>query len=99
MNDDAALGRATEQVPDPEKPESFLDVDELTSTPHPIQSLVDEGFRAVQVVAGDSVCAAVSDKGDLRVWGTFRVCIGFLLIVIICSTGIQSGQRRLARFR
>lgn len=73
LNDDAALGRVTEKVPDPENPDSFLDVDELASVPHPLQSLVDENFRAVQVVAGDSICAAVSDKGDLRVWGSFRV--------------------------
>lgn len=73
LNDDAALGRITDQVPDPNKPGSFLDIDELTSVPHPLQSLIDENFRAVQVVAGDSICAAVSDQGDLRVWGSFRV--------------------------
>jgi len=28
----------------------------------------------VQVAAGDSICAAVSVEGDLRVWGSFRVC-------------------------
>jgi regulator of chromosome condensation len=48
-------------------------VDDLTSYPHPIQSLVEEGFRAVKAVAGDSICGVISDKGDLRVWGTFRV--------------------------
>jgi Alpha-tubulin suppressor and related RCC1 domain-containing proteins len=45
----------------------------LTVTPHPIQSLVDEKFRAVKAVAGDSICAAINDQGDLRVWGCFRV--------------------------
>lgn len=73
MNDDAALGRVTQFVPDPSNPNSFLDVDELTSIPHPLQSLVDENFRAVQVAAGDSICAALSVEGDLRVWGSFRV--------------------------
>ena len=73
LNDDAALGRITTEVPDPDNPGSFLDVDELTSLPHPLQSLKDEGFRAVQVVAGDSICAAVSSEGELRVWGSFRV--------------------------
>lgn len=43
------------------------------STPHPIQSLIDERFRAVQIVAGDSISAAVSQSGELRVWGSFRV--------------------------
>lgn len=54
-------------------PSSFLSVDELTSIPHPLQTLVDVGFRAVKVVAGDSICAAVSDQGEMRVWGSFRV--------------------------
>jgi len=72
-NDNAALGRVTDDVPDPNNPGSFLSVDDLTSYPHPITSLVDEGFRAVKTVAGDSICAVISEKGDLRVWGTFRV--------------------------
>lgn len=78
VNDDAALGRITHNVPDPEKPDSFLDVDELTSVPHPLKSLVDENFRAVQVASGDSICAALSQDGDLRVWGSFRVNEGSL---------------------
>jgi regulator of chromosome condensation len=73
VNDDAALGRVTKDVPDPENPDAFLNVDELTSIPHPLQTLVDAGFRAVKVVAGDSICAALSDQGELRVWGSFRV--------------------------
>lgn len=75
VNDDAALGRITKNVPNPEKPNEFLDVDTLTATPHPVQSLVDEGFRAVKVIAGDSISAAISSAGDLRVWGHFRVCL------------------------
>ena len=72
-NDNAALGRETTGVPDPKKGET-LDEDYLTSNPFPIQSLVDEGFRAARVAAGDSIAAAISAKGELRVWGTFRVC-------------------------
>ncbi|GLB34025.1 putative RCC1 domain-containing protein [Lyophyllum shimeji] len=72
VNDDAALGRITQNVPDPENPGSFLDVDELTSIPHPLKSLVGQDFRAVQVASGDSICAALSKDGDLRVWGSFR---------------------------
>ncbi|KAF5358908.1 hypothetical protein D9758_004806 [Tetrapyrgos nigripes] len=78
LNDDAALGRVTKDVPDPENPGSFLDIDELTSVPYPLQFLADEKFRAVQVVSGDSICAAVSDQGELRVWGSFRVNEGSL---------------------
>ncbi|KAF9054974.1 RCC1/BLIP-II [Hymenopellis radicata] len=85
LNDDAALGRITQEVPDPENPGSFLDVDELTATPHPLQSLKDENFRAVQVTAGDSICAAVSSEGELRVWGSFRVNEG--------SLGFSNGLR------
>ena len=73
-NDDAALGRVTSEVPDPDKPGEFLDVDTLTATPHPVQSLVDENFRAVRIAAGDSISAAISTNGDLRAWGHFRVC-------------------------
>jgi regulator of chromosome condensation len=75
VNDDAALGRITQDVPDPVNPGSFMDVDELTAYPHPLKTLVDENFRAVQIVSGDSICAAVSDQGELKVWGSFRVSI------------------------
>ncbi|KAI0082396.1 RCC1/BLIP-II [Panus rudis PR-1116 ss-1] len=71
-NDNASLGRVTTQVPNPDNPDEFLDTDTVTSYPYPLQSLVDEGFRAVRIAAGDSVSAAISDKGELRVWGTFR---------------------------
>jgi regulator of chromosome condensation len=67
------LGRITQNIPDPNNPGSFLDIDELTSIPHPLQSLVEEGFRAVKIASGDSICGAVSDQGELRVWGSFRV--------------------------
>lgn len=86
MNDDAALGRVTQNVPDPSNPNVFLDVDELTSIPHPLQSLVDENFRAVQVAAGDSICAALSVEGDLRVWGSFRVRIFLIKHDLVVET-------------
>jgi len=72
-NDDAALGRITTEVPDPDKLGEFLDADTLTATPHPIQALIDENFRAVRIAAGDSISAAISTAGDLRAWGHFRV--------------------------
>ncbi|KAJ6628900.1 regulator of chromosome condensation 1/beta-lactamase-inhibitor protein II [Mycena sp. CBHHK59/15] len=70
VNDDAALGRVTEGVPDPDGT--------LTNLPHPLESLVAEKFRAVQVATGDSICAAVSNEGELRVWGSFRANEGAL---------------------
>ncbi|KAK0482063.1 regulator of chromosome condensation 1/beta-lactamase-inhibitor protein II [Armillaria luteobubalina] len=85
LNDDAALGRVTQDVPDPENPGSFIDIDTLTSIPHPLQSLMDEKYRAVQIATGDSICAAVSAEGDLRVWGSFRVNEG--------SLGFSNGLR------
>ncbi|KAL7284675.1 hypothetical protein ACG7TL_001973 [Trametes sanguinea] len=57
-NDTATLGRQTAGGGDP--------------VPRRVQSLIDEGFRAVRVVAGDCISAALSDKGELRAWGLFR---------------------------
>jgi regulator of chromosome condensation len=73
VNDEGCLGRVTEKVPDPDRPGEFFTSDSLAMTPHPIQSLLDERFRAVKIAAGDSVSAAISLEGELRVWGSFRV--------------------------
>ncbi|TFY69968.1 hypothetical protein EVJ58_g85 [Rhodofomes roseus] len=85
VNDDAALGRITVDVPNPENEGEFLDVDELTAVPYPLQSLVEENFRAVRITAGDTISAAISSQGDLRVWGSFRGNEGVL--------GFSSGLR------
>jgi len=45
---------------------------------------VDEKFRAVKITAGDSISAALSADGDLRVWGHFRANEG--------SLGFSSGH-------
>lgn len=84
-NDDAALGRITTDVPNPDKEGEFLDIDTLTSQPFPLQTLVDEGFRATRIAAGDSISAAISQEGELRVWGSFRSVDGLL--------GFSSGQK------
>lgn len=77
VNDNAALGRVTKTIVDPNNSMRTLEVDERTALPNsvpvPIQSLADEGFRAVKVAAGDSISLAISDQGELRLWGTFRV--------------------------
>ncbi|KAI0319238.1 regulator of chromosome condensation 1/beta-lactamase-inhibitor protein II [Amylostereum chailletii] len=78
VNDDAALGRVTKDVPDPETPGKVLDVDVLTSVPHPLQTLVDENYKAVRIAAGDSISASISTEGQLRVWGSFRANEGSL---------------------
>ncbi|KAJ7780968.1 regulator of chromosome condensation 1/beta-lactamase-inhibitor protein II [Mycena metata] len=70
VNDDAALGRVTEGVPDPDLT--------LTNVPHPLESLVEEKFRAVQVATGDSICVALDNRGEIRVWGSFRANEGSL---------------------
>lgn len=84
-NDDAALGRPTTNVPNPEKEGEFIDVDTLSAQPWSLQSLVDEKFRAVRIAAGDNISAALSDTGDLRVWGSFRGVEGLL--------GFADGQK------
>ncbi|KAK7054171.1 regulator of chromosome condensation 1/beta-lactamase-inhibitor protein II [Favolaschia claudopus] len=70
VNDDAALGRVTEGIPDPDGT--------LVNFPHALDSLVAEKFRAVQVATGDSICVAVDDHGEIRVWGSFRANEGSL---------------------
>ncbi|KAH9177792.1 regulator of chromosome condensation 1/beta-lactamase-inhibitor protein II [Lactarius sanguifluus] len=78
VNDDAALGRITKDVPDPNTPGQFLNVDLLTTFPHPLQTLVDDSFRALKIAAGDSISAAIGTEGELRVWGSFRANEGAL---------------------
>ena len=75
VNDSAALGRVTNGVPDPDKLDEKLESDILESQPLHVQRLVDEDFRAVQVVAGDGVSVAISNMGHIRAWGSFRVCV------------------------
>ena len=73
INDNACLGRITSDVPDPENPGKVIDNEVLETVPTVIESLEREEFRAVSVAAGDSVSVAVSDKGEIRAWGSFRV--------------------------
>lgn len=73
INDNAALGRVTVDVPDPKDPSKTIPTDHLETVPFVLDSLEKEGFRAAQVAAGDSVSIAISDKGKLRAWGSFRV--------------------------
>ncbi|KAG9035920.1 hypothetical protein FRB95_010323 [Tulasnella sp. JGI-2019a] len=74
INDGAALGRVTAGKTDPTTGE-IIDADVFESTPG-LVDLVD--FRAVSVAAGDSVGLALSDKGELRIWGSFRSSDGIL---------------------
>ena len=60
-----------------------MDVDITTSNPYPLQTLVDEKFRTVRVAAGDSIAAAISAEGELRVWGSFRVSVKFSFTLCI----------------
>lgn len=71
VNDDAALGRKTSEVPNPDKPGEFLNADFLSTIPAKVE--LPEGYRAVSIAAGDSISAAISTTGELRVWGSFRV--------------------------
>ncbi|OCF40717.1 pim1 protein + RNA transporter 2 [Kwoniella heveanensis CBS 569] len=78
INDNAALGRKTTDVPDPANPSAMIPNEDLETYPFVVESLEKEGFRAVQVAAGDSVSIALSDKGELRAWGSFRSNEGVL---------------------
>lgn len=73
VNDDGALGRITNGIPDPNAPDSFLEEDFLESQPMLLSSLADAKFRAVAVSAGDSISVALGSSGELRAWGTFKV--------------------------
>ncbi len=86
VNDNGALGRRTAKVlsppdqadtrTDPEnEPDTrtYLNNDELETTPMLVEELAKEGYRAVKVAAGDNVSLAIDDKGEVRYWGSFRV--------------------------
>ncbi|RPD54671.1 RCC1/BLIP-II [Lentinus tigrinus ALCF2SS1-6] len=79
MNDNAELGRPTITIT---QGDTTVEVDEATSLPFhvpvPIQSLVDEGFRAVKVAVGDCIGAVLDSHGHLRAWGTYRTSNGEL---------------------
>ena len=75
INDNASLGRPTNDVSDPDNPKETLEAEILETQPMVVQTLVDEKFRAVDVSAGDSVSVALGHDGDLRAWGSFRVSI------------------------
>ncbi|BGP18343.1 hypothetical protein JCM10213_008515 [Rhodosporidiobolus nylandii] len=72
INDNAALGRLTN------KP--GVEAEELESNPGLVEKLSTETkpFKAVRVAAGDSVSLAISDRGDIRAWGSFRSAEGLL---------------------
>ncbi|GFZ51886.1 Poly(A)+ RNA transport protein 2 [Saitozyma sp. JCM 24511] len=78
INDNAALGRITANVPDPNDPSATIPNEDLETYPFVVETLEKEGFRAVKVAAGDSVSVALSDKGEIRVWGSFRSNDGVL---------------------
>lgn len=73
INDNASLGRQTAEVADPNSPGQFLDPEVFETVPSVIPTLADEEFRAVKIAAGDSVSVALGAKGEIRVWGSFRV--------------------------
>ncbi len=71
-----------------------MDIDTLTAQPHPLQSLVDEDFRAVRIAAGDTISATNSDKGELRVWGSFRISASAPIFQVPYLTHLCLGRRR-----
>ncbi|KAG8790260.1 hypothetical protein FRC12_012376 [Ceratobasidium sp. 428] len=78
INDNAALGRPTVNVAHPEKPNEIVEAEVLETQPMVVQTLLDEGFRAINVCAGDSISVALGEGGAIRVWGSFRSSDGLL---------------------
>ncbi|KAI0749576.1 regulator of chromosome condensation 1/beta-lactamase-inhibitor protein II [Daedaleopsis nitida] len=78
-NDNAELGRTTVEVT---QGGTTVEVDKETSIPFhlpaPIQSLVEEGFRAVTVTLGDCIGVVLDTDGQMRAWGTYRTSNGHL---------------------
>ena len=64
INDNGALGRITQNT--------GVDSDELEYLPMQVTELPEE-FRTVRVSASDSASLALSEKGEVLVWGSFRV--------------------------
>lgn len=85
INDNAALGRQTtrDESTDAEVFETQpMQVEGLAPLGHgPRTGPLPEGgtdgavevFRATRVAAGDSISVALSEVGELRIWGGFRV--------------------------
>jgi len=86
INDNAALGRRTDREypeiaaevyeTEPMQVEGFSPSGEgILGGPKPSGGKTGEvdKFRATRIAAGDSVSVAVSDEGEVRVWGSFRV--------------------------
>ena len=88
INDNAALGRRTTRNPEIEAevyetepmPVEGLSPSGVGILGGPAPAGGKEGqverFRATRVAAGDSVSVALSDQGEVRVWGSFRVSPG-----------------------
>lgn len=73
MNDEGALGREVNNVPNPDDPEKTLDREELESYPMVVEALEKINFRPVLVSVGDSLTIAVDETGHVKGWGIFRV--------------------------
>jgi regulator of chromosome condensation len=74
VNDDAALGRQTDEVPDPDEPSQVIDPFILEAQPMIVPVLAKTRFRTVQVAAGDSVSVFLNSEGEIYACGRFRVC-------------------------
>ena len=79
-NDQGSLGRQT-VFPLPGRAEGStetLPTSQFEFSPAIVEGL--EGMKVVRVYAGDSASVALSDKGEIRSWGSFRV--GFLSLYL-----------------
>ena len=65
INDNGALGRLTQNIGE--------DSDELEYVPKLVETLIKDDFKTARVFASDSASLALSEQGEVRVWGSFRV--------------------------
>ena len=73
VNDEGALGREVNNVPNPDKPGENFEREELESVPMLVAALEEQKFRPVIVSAGDSLTIAIDADGHAKGWGIFRV--------------------------
>ena len=78
VNDEGALGREVNNVPNPEKLGENFEREDLESVPMPVVELERQKFRPVIASVGDSLTIAVGADGHAKGWGIFRVSTLFL---------------------
>lgn len=59
-----------------------------------VEGLQEENFKAVRIAAGDSVSLAISDLGEVRCWGSFRVRYSSFPYYFVVMTLLRYRRRK-----